>query len=146
MFPALGLIVLIVVASMVMVFKYTYYVEAFFDFIVSLGLYLALWQMLRAMSRVQYLQNNFEGKSMAKNFVSAFGISFLTTSCLNFIKSFWWEQYLEVVARAKANDGIDSVIFGCTEVGLLVSADDFDVPAFDTTALHAKAAMDFALS
>ena len=56
------------------------------------------------------------------------------------------EQYLEVVARAKANDGIDSVIFGCTEVGLLVSADDFDVPAFDTTALHAKAAMDFALS
>lgn len=56
------------------------------------------------------------------------------------------EQYLEVVARAKANDAIDSVIFGCTEVGLLVSADDFDVPAFDTTALHAKAAMDFALS
>ena len=82
---------------MVMMFKYTYYVEAFFDFIVSLGLYLALWQMLRAMSRVQYLQNNFEGKSMAKNFVSAFGISFLTTSFLNFVKSFWWEQYLEVV-------------------------------------------------
>lgn len=56
------------------------------------------------------------------------------------------EKYLEVVARAKANDGIDGVIFGCTEVGLLVGADDFDVPAFDTTALHAKAVMDFALS
>lgn len=53
--------------------------------------------------------------------------------------------YLEVVDRAQKS-GADSVIFGCTEVGLLVSADDFEIPAFDTTALHARAAMDFALS
>ena len=51
--------------------------------------------------------------------------------------------YLDVIAQA---DGIDSVIFGCTEVGLLLSPDDLDLPAFDTTALHARAALDFALS
>ena len=35
--------------------------------------------------------------------------------------------------------------FGCTEVGLLVSASDFDMPSFDTTELHARAALDIAL-
>jgi len=55
------------------------------------------------------------------------------------------QRYLEVIARSRA-DGADSVIFGCTEVGLLLSASDLDLPAFDTTALHAAAALDFALS
>jgi len=55
------------------------------------------------------------------------------------------QAYLDVIARAKA-DGIDGVIFGCTEVGLLLSAEDLDLPAFDTTPLHARAALDFALS
>jgi len=53
-------------------------------------------------------------------------------------------KYLEVVAQARA-EGADGVIFGCTEVGLLVTPEDFDVPAFDTTALHARAALEFAL-
>lgn len=53
--------------------------------------------------------------------------------------------YLQVVERARQS-GADSVIFGCTEVGLLVKAEDFEIPAFDTTELHARAAMDFALS
>jgi aspartate racemase len=48
-----------------------------------------------------------------------------------------------VIAQA---DGIDGVIFGCTEVGLLLSPEDLDLPAFDTTPLHARAALDFALS
>ena len=54
------------------------------------------------------------------------------------------QRYLDVVERSRA-EGADSVIFGCTEVGLLVSASDFQVPAFDTTELHAAAALDFAL-
>jgi aspartate racemase len=53
-------------------------------------------------------------------------------------------RYLDVVRQAEA-DGADAVIFGCTEVGLLVSPADFDIPAFDTTELHARAALDFAL-
>lgn len=54
-------------------------------------------------------------------------------------------RYLDVVGSA-TRAGADSVIFGCTEVGLLVSQSDFEVPVFDTTALHAKAALDFALA
>ena len=51
------------------------------------------------------------------------------------------QQYLNVVQRA----GADGVIFGCTEVGLLLSQSDLTVPAFDTTQLHAVAAIEFAL-
>jgi aspartate racemase len=55
------------------------------------------------------------------------------------------QAYLSVVEEAKST-GIDGIIFGCTEVGLLIGQPDFDFPCFDTTELHAKAAMDFALS
>lgn len=54
------------------------------------------------------------------------------------------QRCLDVIAKAKTR-GIDGVIFGCTEVGLLLSPDDLEIPAFDTTELHARAALDFAL-
>ncbi|MCP4046657.1 MAG: aspartate/glutamate racemase family protein [Gammaproteobacteria bacterium] len=54
-------------------------------------------------------------------------------------------QYLDVVNRATKADGADSVIFGCTEVGLLINQDDFEISCFDTTVLHVHAALDFAL-
>ena len=53
------------------------------------------------------------------------------------------QRYLGIIADA-ASDGADGVIFGCTEVGLLISQADLDLPAFDTTELHAEAALDFA--
>ena len=37
------------------------------------------------------------------------------------------------------------MIFGCTEVGLLLSPSDVSLPAFDSTILHAEAAINFAL-
>ena len=49
---------------------------------------------------------------------------------------------LEIIAEA---EGIDGVIFGCTEIGLLLSPADLAVPVVDTTLAHAQAAMDFAL-
>ena len=52
------------------------------------------------------------------------------------------DRYLSIVERA----GTDGVIFGCTEVGLLLSQSDLTVPAFDTTQLHAQAAINYALS
>jgi aspartate/glutamate racemase len=42
--------------------------------------------------------------------------------------------------------GADCVILGCTELPLLVMAEDSAVPLFDTTTLHAMAAVDMALS
>ena len=55
------------------------------------------------------------------------------------------DAYERIVAE-QVTAGADAVVFGCTEVGLLLSADTLDVPAFDTTALHAAAALDFALA
>jgi aspartate racemase len=52
----------------------------------------------------------------------------------------------EVLAMiAKATD-CDSIIFGCTEIGLLLSPDDLDRPVIDTALVHAQAGVDFALS
>ena len=51
---------------------------------------------------------------------------------------------LEMYAKARAK-GCDGVIFGCTEIGLLVSPEDFDRPSVDTAIVHCEAAMDFAL-
>ena len=41
--------------------------------------------------------------------------------------------------------GAQGIVLGCTEIGLLVGAGDTTVPTFDTTALHAEAAVEFAL-
>lgn len=57
------------------------------------------------------------------------------------------QRYVDVIERGLRDDGCDGVIFGCTEIGLLLGANDVpSVPTFDTTALHARAALDFALS
>lgn len=53
-------------------------------------------------------------------------------------------RFLDIIARGAAA-GADSVILGCTEIGLLLEARDIDLPAFDSTLLHADAAVDFAL-
>ena len=53
-------------------------------------------------------------------------------------------RYRDIVER-HVSRGADGVIFGCTEVGLLLSPADVSVPVFDTTELHAAAAIEFAL-
>jgi aspartate racemase len=54
------------------------------------------------------------------------------------------QAYLEIIGRMVAA-GAQGVILGCTEIGLLVKAGDCAVPVFDTTLIHAQAAVDFAL-
>lgn len=44
-----------------------------------------------------------------------------------------------------ARQGARAIILGCTEITLLVSAQDAHIPLFDTTALHARAAVEWAL-
>lgn len=53
--------------------------------------------------------------------------------------------YLEAIERGK-KAGADGVILGCTEIGLLIDEDDVDLPVFDSTQLHADAALAFALA
>jgi len=55
------------------------------------------------------------------------------------------EAVVAMVESAVRGEAADGVILGCTELALLVGPDDLPVPVFDTTEIHAKAAMDFAL-
>jgi aspartate racemase len=53
-------------------------------------------------------------------------------------------QFVAIIERL-AGEGAAGVILGCTEIGLLVKDEDSPVPLFDTTRVHAEAAVDFAL-
>jgi len=55
------------------------------------------------------------------------------------------DTYRAAMAQLAA-DGAEAVVLGCTEIMLLVGQQDCPVPLFDTTALHAQAAVDFALA
>lgn len=54
------------------------------------------------------------------------------------------QAYRAVMARL-VERGAEAIILGCTEIMLLVGAEDSTVPLFDTTEIHALAAVDFAL-
>jgi len=54
--------------------------------------------------------------------------------------------YLDEVARLRRDEKIDGVIMGCTEITMLIGQGDFDMPVFDTTRIHAEAAVEFALA
>jgi aspartate racemase len=52
----------------------------------------------------------------------------------------------EAIARRLAEAGADCVILGCTEVTLLLNADNVPLPVFDTVSIHVEAAADAALA
>lgn len=54
--------------------------------------------------------------------------------------------YLQRLIAQGVQAGAQGVILGCTELGLLLGTADVGVPVFDTAALHAAAAVDFALA
>lgn len=55
------------------------------------------------------------------------------------------QAYLRVIDRLQAR-GAQGVILGCTEIGLLLKQGDSALPLFDTSLIHARAAVDLALS
>ena len=65
--------------------------------------------------------------------------------CLGVVREESREGYRQVIARL-VDQGAQAVILGCTEIAMLVSAADSPVPVFDTTAIHAQAAVDEALA
>lgn len=52
--------------------------------------------------------------------------------------------FLEIIGTL-AQQGAQGVILGCTEIGLLIGQGDTDLPVFDTTRIHARAAAEEAL-
>ena len=55
------------------------------------------------------------------------------------------QRYLDAMGRL-AKDGAQGFILGWTEIPLLIKPGDFAAPLFDTTAIHATAAVRFALA
>ena len=54
-------------------------------------------------------------------------------------------QYKAIIEKM-IDRGAQGIILGCTEIGLLIHAQDSSVPLFDTTRIHAEAAVEYALS
>jgi aspartate racemase len=64
--------------------------------------------------------------------------------CLGITREESREAY-RVILNDLARSGAEAVILGCTEISLLVGADDSPVPLFDTTRIHAEEAVSMAL-
>lgn len=60
--------------------------------------------------------------------------------CLGEIKTQSKRQFVEIIKRLE-RDGAQGIILGCTEIGLLIKQADVSLPVFDTTQLHAEAAV-----
>ena len=56
------------------------------------------------------------------------------------------EGYVRIINRLVDEEGAQGVILGCTEIPLLIHQGDVKVPVFDTTRIHAEAAVDYALN
>jgi aspartate racemase len=64
--------------------------------------------------------------------------------CLGTVREPSQREFLRVVNELAAR-GAQAVILGCTEIGMLLKQNDTDVPLIDTTAVHARQAVDFAI-
>ena len=53
-------------------------------------------------------------------------------------------QFITIIEQM-VSQGAEGIILGCTEIGLLVKPEDSQVPLFDTTRIHAEAAVEYAL-
>ncbi|MHA1215435.1 MAG: aspartate/glutamate racemase family protein [Candidatus Hodarchaeales archaeon] len=53
-------------------------------------------------------------------------------------------KFIEIIQKL-ISEGSEGIILGCTEIPLLLQGTKVNIPIFDTTTIHAKAAVDFAL-
>jgi aspartate racemase len=65
--------------------------------------------------------------------------------CLGVIRDESRAQYRKIIAEL-VEQGAEAIILGCTEITLLVKAEDASVPLFDTTLIHAEDAVKLALA
>jgi len=64
--------------------------------------------------------------------------------CLGKVKTDSKAEYLRII-DSLADTGAEAVILGCTEIGMLVNQSDTKVKLFDTTAIHAEKAVEYAI-
>lgn len=59
--------------------------------------------------------------------------------CLGVISSQSKHSFLKIINRL-VGEGVEGIILGCTEIGLLIKQEDTKIPLFDTAIIHAKKA------
>ena len=64
--------------------------------------------------------------------------------CCGIINQKSKEKFLLIVDKLK-NKGAEGIILGCTEIIMLISQDDINIPVFDTTKIHAEKAAELSL-
>jgi len=64
--------------------------------------------------------------------------------CLGRIEPVSKEYYVQMIDKL-VESGAQGIILGCTEIGLLIKQDDVKVPVFDTTVIHAQAAVNMSI-
>ncbi|WP_066308871.1 aspartate/glutamate racemase family protein [Bacillus sp. FJAT-29814] len=64
--------------------------------------------------------------------------------CLGRIERSSKEYYKQVIQKL-VEAGAEGIILGCTEIELLIKPEDVEIPLFNTTEIHAKEAVNFAL-
>ena len=64
--------------------------------------------------------------------------------CVGQISDVSRKRLKEIINKLKGK-GAEGVILGCTEIGLLISQSDVDIPVFDTTVIHARKAAELAI-
>ncbi|MDE7314845.1 MAG: aspartate/glutamate racemase family protein, partial [Mucispirillum sp.] len=65
--------------------------------------------------------------------------------CCGKIKTESKNKFLEIIEKLK-NKGAEGVILGCTEIVMLISQKDIDIPVFDTTEIHAETAAELSIN
>jgi aspartate racemase len=65
--------------------------------------------------------------------------------CRNDVRDASRQGYVRIIDRLVEEEGAQGVILGCTEIPLLIHQRDVNVPVFDTTRIHAEAAVNYAL-
>ncbi len=64
--------------------------------------------------------------------------------CLGVVRSESRKAFIRIIEQMHS-EGAEGIIEGCTEIAMLVKQSDTEIPLFDTTIIHAREAVDFAL-
>ena len=64
--------------------------------------------------------------------------------CLGLTNANSKSEYLRIIEEL-SNNGAETVILGCTEIGMLIDQSDTDVKLIDTTLIHAQKAVEYAI-
>jgi len=64
--------------------------------------------------------------------------------CIGKMNPFSKKRFKEIIEKL-VDKGAEGIVLGCTEIPLLIKQEDVNVPMFDTTELHSRAAVAYAL-